>query len=58
MRRRVSLSNVHVRCPDHWGEVKCWKHSRPYRKLCREDDNVCPWEIVRGHHFCPVSHSH
>jgi hypothetical protein len=44
--RRIPLRAVLVRCPDHWGEFCCWRHSRGYRNLYRRNPDVCIWEVV------------
>lgn len=58
--RRLSLMpHVLVRCPDWWGESHCWHHSRKYRAMCREDPDVCPWEVTYVRdvtRYCPMVH--
>lgn len=58
-RRRIPIGIIYVVCYDWWGEIHCWRHSRRYRALCREYDDMCGWEVMyarEGSIICPVVH--
>ena len=55
--RRIPMRIIYATCPDWWGEIHCWRHSRRYRAMSRQDPDVCPWEVVyTARTLCPVVH--
>jgi hypothetical protein len=57
--RRIPLSIIAVVCWDWNGEIHCWRHSRRYRALCRDNDWDSVWEVIYvrdGTRRCHMAH--